>query len=131
MTKLTEHIQEADWKKEKHVPVIECAEAVKTGEALQVKVSIGKEIAHPNTTEHHIRWISLFFLPEGGRSTYQVAHFEFTAHGESVDGANQGPVYTDHTATASLKLSKPGTLYALALCNIHGLWQSAKEVKVG
>ena len=30
-----------------------------------VTVSVGKEIPHPNTTEHHIRWIKLFFKGEG------------------------------------------------------------------
>ena len=96
-----------------------------------MKVSVGKEIAHPNTTEHHIRWISVYFQPEGGKFTYQIGHFEFSAHGESAGGANQGPVYTNHEITASLKISKPGIIYATALCNIHGLWQSSQELKLG
>ena len=62
MEKIGLLIQEADWKVEKHVPVIECPDSVKADEMFQVKVGLGKEIAHPNTTEHHIRWISLFFL---------------------------------------------------------------------
>ncbi|MFZ5906555.1 MAG: desulfoferrodoxin family protein, partial [Nitrospirota bacterium] len=65
MTKIGEFYQSADWKSEKHVPVIDCPAAVKAGENFQVTVSIGKEVAHPNTTEHHIRWIQLFFKPEG------------------------------------------------------------------
>ncbi len=128
--KLNEQIQEADWKKEKHVPVIECADEVKAGEVFEVKASLGKEITHPNTTEHHIRWISLYFRPEGEKFTYQVGQYEFSAHGESAQGANEGPIYTHHEVTASLKLNKSGTLFALALCNIHGLWESSKEIKV-
>ena len=53
-------IQSGDWKGEKHVPVIEAPEEVASGEAFTVTVSVGKEIPHPNTTEHHIRWIKLF-----------------------------------------------------------------------
>jgi superoxide reductase len=128
--KLGERIQEADWKAEKHVPVIECPDQVKADELFEVKVSLGKEIPHPNTTEHHIRWISLFFHPDGAKFTYQVGRYEFSAHGESVEGANKGPVYTHHEVTASLKISKQGVLYALAYCNIHGLWQSAKEINI-
>jgi desulfoferrodoxin (superoxide reductase-like protein) len=56
-----------------------------------------------------------------------VGHFEFSAHGEAVDGSNKGPVYTHHSVSASLKISRCGVLYATALCNIHGLWESAKE----
>jgi superoxide reductase len=128
MAMLGERIQHADWKKEKHVPVIECPDKVKVDEFFGVKVSLGKEIAHPNTTEHHIRWITLYFHPEGDKFTYDVAHFEFNAHGEAVAGPNEGPVHTHHEASTSMKITKPGTLHALALCNIHGLWESTKEI---
>ncbi len=130
MKQFGELFQTADWKTEKHVPVIECPERVKAGESFSVKVTLGKEIAHPNTTEHHIRWISVYFHPEGERYPCHVGHFEFSAHGESLEGPNKGSVYTNHEATASVKISKPGIIYATALCNIHGLWQSAKEIKV-
>ena len=128
MVNLSERIQRADWKKEKHVPVIECPDQVKAGEVFQVKVTLGKEIAHPNTTEHHIAWIALYFHPEGDKFTYHVGQFELWAHGGSVAGPNQGPVYTHHEVVAAMKVDKPGTLYALAYCNIHGLWEGAKEI---
>ena len=123
--------QSDDWKKEKHVPVIECPDEVKADEFFQVKVSLGKEIAHPNTTEHHIRWIQLYFRPDGDKFSYQVGLFEFTAHGESVEGANKGPVYTHHTVSAELKVNKAGTLVAAAFCNIHGLWESSRAIRLG
>jgi superoxide reductase len=125
-----ETIQHADWKKEKHVPVIECPDQVKADEIFEVKASVGKEIGHPNTTEHHIRWIALYFHPEGDKFTYEVGRYEFNAHGESVQGANQGPVYTHHAVGAAMKVNKPGTLYALAYCNIHGLWESKQEIRL-
>jgi superoxide reductase len=127
---IEEHIQQADWKKEKHVPVIECPDYVPADEMFEVKVTLGKEIAHPNTTGHHIRWISLYFKPEGDKFIYDVAHFDFNAHGESTAGADQGPVYTHHEGTVSMKVTKPGTLYALSYCNIHGLWEYAKEIEL-
>jgi len=43
-------------------------------------------------------------------------------------GPNQGPVTTNHQVRTSMKISKSGSLYALALCNIHGLWQSTKKI---
>ena len=122
--------QSADWRKEKHVPVIECPDQVKADEFFEVMASIGKEIAHPNTTEHHIRWIQLVFKPEGDKFAYQVGNFEFTAHGESVEGPNTGPAYTNHSVTAGLKLKKSGVLYATSFCNIHGFWKYEKAIKV-
>jgi superoxide reductase len=128
MKTIGELYRTADWKSEKHVPVIDCPDRVATDEIFEVTVSIGKEVAHPNTTEHHIRWIQLFFLPEEEKSAYQVGSFEFCAHGESLNGGNNGPVYIHHTATMQLKLKKSGTLYATALCNLHGLWESSKFI---
>lgn len=125
-----ERFQQADWKAEKHVPVIDCPGEVKAGENFEIKVAIGKEIAHPNTTEHHIRWIEVYFAPEGDKFTYEVGRFEFNAHGEAADGANEGPVYTHHAVSAWAKLKKAGTLYATSLCNIHGLWESSFDIKV-
>ena len=130
LEKLGALIQEADWKIEKHVPVIEGPDTVKADEILQVTVGLGKEVAHPNTTDHHIRWISLFFLPEEEKFPYHLGYYEFNAHGESVKGPNTSSVYTHHEVTTSFKTGKPGTILALALCNIHGLWQSAKEIKL-
>lgn len=125
-----DHLKKADWKKEKHIPVIECPSKVKVGEFFEVKVSIGKEIAHPNTTEHHIRWIQVFFYPEGDKFAYQVGNFEFTAHGESAQGPNTGPVYTNHEVKFSMKIDKPGTLYAMSYCNIHGFWEYSVKIEV-
>ena len=125
-----EFYQTADWKTEKHVPVIECPDSVAADQMFSVKATIGKEVAHPNTTEHHIRWISLYFHPEGDKFPFEVGHFEFNAHGEATDGPNKGPVYTNHEITAVMKVSKPGIIYATSLCNIHGLWKSEKELKL-
>lgn len=125
-----ERYQQADWKTEKHVPVIDCPAEVKAAENFEIKVSIGKEIAHPNTTEHHIRWISIYYAPEGEKSTYEIGRFEFNAHGEAVAGANEGPAYTHHAVSAWVGLKKSGTIYATSLCNIHGLWESSFDIKV-
>ena len=130
MKKIGEFYQTADWKEEKHVPVIEAPVSVKADEIFNVTLSVGKEVAHPNTTEHHIRWIQLFFKPEGEKFIYQVGNFEFTAHGEAVAGANEGAVHTHHCVTASLKIQKPGVLIATSLCNIHGLWEHSQTIMV-
>ncbi len=122
--------QSADWKKEKHVPVIEIPEKVGKGEILEVRVSVGKEIPHPNTTEHHIRWIELLFLPDGEKFPYEIGRAEFLAHGESVEGANKSTVYAEPIALFTFKTEKSGKLIAASYCNIHGLWSNEVELKV-
>lgn len=126
--KLGDRIQSADWKAEKHVPVIEGPDQVAANQPFQVTVTVGKEIPHPNTTEHHIRWIALYFQPEGDKFIYEIGRGDFAAHGESVKGANQGPAYTHPVALFSVQVNTPGTLIAVSYCNIHGLWESSKEI---
>jgi superoxide reductase len=130
MANLTDSFQFADWKTEKHVPVIECAESVRKGEVFPITVTIGKEVVHPNTTAHHIRWIDVYFHPENEKYPIQIAKVNFTAHGASTEGADTSTVYTHHTAVINLKTDKPGTIHASSYCNIHGLWQSSKKISI-
>jgi len=130
MSEIKDLFQSADWKREKHVPVIEVSDRVKKGEFFPVKVSIGKEIAHPNKTEHHISWIEVYFLPQGEKFPFQIGRAEFSAHGASAQGPDTSSVYTHHEVSLSFKTDKPGTLYASSLCNIHGLWQSSRTLEV-
>ena len=131
MAEIKDLYQAADWKTEKHVPVIEAPVSVKKGDAVQVMVSVGKQVAHPNTTPHHIRWIEVYFQPEGSKFPFQVARCDFTAHGESPDGPDTSTVYSSPSVQCTFKTEKPGTIMASAYCNIHGLWGSSKTLGLG
>jgi len=130
MASFKELIQTADWKTEKHVPVIEGPDKVKKGECAEISLSVGKQIAHPNTTEHHIAWVELYFQPQGEKFPYQVGRFEFTAHGASAQGPNVSTVYSCPQAKVCFKTEKSGVLLASSYCNIHGLWGGSKELGV-
>ncbi len=130
MAKFGDLLQEADFKTEKHAPVIEAPDTAKVDDAVTIKASIGKEIAHPNTTEHHIVWIELHFKPDNDKFSHQLSVNRFTAHGESAQGANQGSAYTEPVCETTVKLKESGTLYATSYCNIHGLWESQKRIEV-
>jgi len=130
MSVIGNHVQSADWKSEKHVPVIEVKGPAKKGESFEVTVSIGAEIPHPHTTEHHIRYIQLFFRPEDEKFIIHLGTFQFEAHGESVEGANAGSAKCEPKATGTITLEKPGELVALSYCNIHGLWDNSQKVEV-
>jgi superoxide reductase len=131
MAEIKDLYQTADWKTEKHVPVIEAPVSVKKGDAVQVMVSVGKQVAHPNTTPHHIRWIEVYFQPDGSKFPFQVARCDFTAHGESPDGPDTSTVYSSPSVQCAFKTEKPGTIMASAYCNIHGLWESSKILGLG
>ena len=130
MNRFGELFSSDDWRTEKHVPVIEAPDKISRGDFLKVTVAVGKEIPHPNTTEHHIRWIDVYFLPQGEKFPYQIGKAEFTAHGESAKGANEGGVYTHPECTFSFQTDKSGTIFAASYCNIHGLWQNSKNIEI-
>ncbi len=124
-------IQSADWKAEKHAPVLEFPDSVQAEERFTITASVGKEIAHPNTTEHYISWIQVFFKPEGEKFMVQLAEARFTAHAESAAGANDGSALSEPAVSVDVKLKKSGTIHALSYCNIHGLWESEKAISIG
>lgn len=123
MKSLGTMLQSGDWKGEKHVPVIHLPEKVKKGEEIEIKTLIGEEIPHPNTLEHHIAWVKVFYHPEGSKFPIEIGNYEFVAHGE-------GEVYCEPYITTKVKLNKSGTIHALSYCNIHGLWENSVDVMV-
>ena len=124
---LSDLIKEADWKKEKHVPVIEIPSTVTAGEPVKVAVSVGREIAHPNTPEHFIAWIKLFFQAEGAPFPVEVGDYHFSVHGGDDDGAFPK---AEPFVEAKVSFESSGKLMALGYCNIHGLWQGEAEFAV-
>jgi superoxide reductase len=115
---------------ELHTPVIEAPDVAEKGKPVTVMVTVGKNTPHPNTTEHHISYVEVFFLPQGEKFPTQLGKFEFDSHGASVTGPNTSTVYTEPTVQLTFKTEKPGTIYAYSYCNWHGLWQSAKAIDV-
>jgi superoxide reductase len=130
MADLKDLLQSADWKTEKHVPVIECPDKVKKGESVKIAVSVGKEIPHPNTTEHHIRSIEIYILADGDKFPFQISRFELNTHGESTLGPNTSTIYSEPKVEVVFKTEKGGLIFATSYCNIHGIWKSTKEIKV-
>ena len=96
--------------KEKHVPVIELVDCPDCGEKV-IKITVGKETPHPNTIEHHIKWVALFGV-KGGLAVH-VASFDL------------GPSYGVPTVVTHANLSDFSDLIAIEYCNIHGLWESS------
>ena len=117
------YIRTADWKTEKHVPVIHAPDRIKSGEPVEITVTVGEETPHPNQPDHYIAWIELYYVPKGGNTVFPIGRAEFAAHGEV-------KVWTEPRATFTAKLPRSGKLVALSLCNIHGLWMSERDIEV-
>ena len=107
---------EAISKVETHTPKIEAPDKVKAGEEYEVKISVGP---HPNTVQHSIRYVKLYFREEG--RAFNPIHLATII---------LEPEYAEPKISLKLKLKKSGTLYAVEYCNLHGLWEARKEIKV-
>ncbi len=99
--------------KEKHVPVVELKACKECGEDA-VKITVGKEVAHPNTVEHHIKWIALFGVKSG--VAVHIATFDL------------GPTYGKPTVVTHVNLEGFSDLVAVDYCNIHGLWEGSLKL---
>lgn len=99
--------------KEKHVPYLEAGERKSGGH--RVKVIVGKETPHPNTTEHHIAWVELYGEEKNG----QVIHLGRTEF---------GPGYTGPNTRFHVDITRFKAFHALSYCNVHGVWQNRIEL---
>lgn len=99
--------------KEKHVPVIELINCRECGKNA-VKITVGKETAHPNTIEHHIKWITLFGVKNS--LAMHIATFAL------------GPTYGAPTVVAHVNKEELSELIAVEYCNLHGLWESSLKL---
>jgi superoxide reductase len=130
MTSMHDLYKSGEWKTEKHVPAIDVEDNVSKGQPIGVRLTVGKEIAHPNTSEHHIVWTAAYFQPDGSKFPYEIGRFVFSAHGASVDGPNTSTVFTAPDVSFTFKTDKSGTIFASSYCNIHGLWENSKTITV-
>ncbi len=98
----------------KHVPVINAPDAVQQGECFEVEVTVGELLAHPNERGHYIHFVELY-----ADETY-LGRADFT------------PVTTCPTATFCVRLEHiHRQLRAFEFCNLHGVWEGDKALKVG
>lgn len=107
---------EAITKVESHTPRIEAPDKVRVGEPFKLVIRVGP---HPNTVQHSIRYIEVFFKEEGRVfNPITLAKIELT------------PGYADPDVSLILRLKKSGILYVIEYCNLHGLWEARKAITV-
>ena len=104
--------------REKHVPIITAPKTAAAGKPFTVTVEVGKVVKHPNTVEHHIRWIQLYAKDPDSSYAVELGAFTF------------GPTLALPKVTVEIMLARSATLHAVGHCNIHGLWDYSADVAV-
>ena len=102
--------------KEKHVPIIIIDKGHREKRDI-VRVVVGHEVAHPNTETHHIAWIELYGIKKDNNQVINLGR------------AAWAPVYSNPNVRFQInQIGDFKSFYALAYCNIHGLWGNSLEL---
>lgn len=101
--------------KEEHLPLLSIDKGHRAGHDI-VRVVVGHESPHPNAPEHHIVWIELFGV---GVSDDRVVE---------IGRAVCSPVFSNPNVRFQINgIEEFRSFYALAYCNVHGLWGNSVE----
>jgi superoxide reductase len=112
MSQPTDPVNPTDLEK-KHIPVITAPDRVKAGECFEVTVEVSKLLAHPNENGHFVEFIDLY------AGKLYVARLDLTAK------------RTCPVLKLCVALEKDlGPLRAFARCNLHGVWESTKQITI-
>lgn len=108
----TEDPDEMNALERKHAVVIDAPDKVKENEPFEVEVRVGEYQEHPNEPGHFIEWMELY-----SGDTF-LARLSLT------------PEKSHYVMKTTVKLDHSHPLRAWAKCNLHGLWEGSKEIKV-
>ena len=108
----TDDPEEMSALEKKHTVVIDAPDKVKEGEEFEVTMHVGEYKEHPNEVGHFIEWMELY-----SGDTF-LARLDLS------------PEKTHYVMKTTVKLDHAHPLRGRAKCNLHGLWESEKEVKV-
>ena len=96
--------------REKHVPFIEIKDCEDCNELI-LAIRIGKDIFHPSTKDHYIEHIGLHGLTQDDKVIF-VSRFEL------------GKENTIPSVKVHIKKGRFKKIFAVSLCNLHGLWEN-------
>ena len=124
MTESRSNLKTMERNTDSHTPVIECPDKVEAGKIFRIKLSLGNGTGHPDTTEHHICRVSLYYSDSDGKTVRQLAGVEYDSHSPERDALSR------YETTIDAKISESGVLHAMAYCNVHGLAEAIRQITV-
>jgi len=97
----------------KHYPTVEAPESASPRESFKVTVTVGKDLPHPDKGDHFIQWVDLYV------DDAYLSRLDFT------------PTVSGTPVSVTLKLNYDCTIRAISRCNLHGMWEGSKKIKIG
>ncbi|MFW9993001.1 MAG: desulfoferrodoxin family protein [Candidatus Odinarchaeota archaeon] len=99
----------------KHDVTINAPDSVKTGETFEVELLVGEKMTHPNMPGHWIQYIELY------AGDALISRFDM----------NAATITTPRVKiTVQLPAWASPVLVARERCNLHGVWEAKKKIKI-
>ncbi len=108
----TEDPEQMSALEKKHAVIIDAPDSVKSGEKFEATIKVGEHKNHPNELSHFIEWMELYV-----GDTF-LARLDLS------------PEKTDYVMKATVQLDHAHPIRGRAKCNLHGIWESEKEIEV-
>ena len=105
-------VDQMDALEKKHAVIIDAPDSVMEGESFEVTLNVGEFMEHPNEIGHFIEWMELY-----SGDTF-LARIDLT------------PQKTEYVMKTTVNLDHAHTLRGRAKCNLHGLWETEKQIEV-
>lgn len=104
--------EEMDVLEKKHAVIINAPDEIERSDFFEVEVKVGEYKEHPNELGHFIEWIELY-------------------HGDTfLTRLDLTPEKTNYFLKTKIKISYQHPLRARAKCNLHGIWEGEKSIKI-
>ncbi|OUJ19363.1 Desulfoferredoxin [Methanonatronarchaeum thermophilum] len=108
----TQEVEDMTVLEKKHSVVIEAPNKIGKEKKFKVVVKVGEHMEHPNEPGHFFEWIELY------------------ADDTFLSRIHLTPEKTHHKLITEIKLNEPTKLVGRARCNIHGVWEGEKQIKI-
>ncbi|MCP4482376.1 MAG: hypothetical protein GY817_06295 [bacterium] len=100
--------------KEKHVPGLKLTGCSPCGD-LGLTISVGDEVPHPTTPEHHIKHLGVHGLTKDNKLVF-ITRLEL------------GDGYVLPNVKINIKPDVFTKVFVTSFCNIHGLWENSIDI---
>ncbi len=111
-TPSTDDPEERNALEKKHAVIIDAPDEVEENEPFEVEVRVGEYKEHPNEPGHFFEWMELY---SGDTFLSRIS---------------LSPEKTHYVMKTTVKLDHAHSLKARAKCNLHGAWESTKEIEL-
>lgn len=110
--------------------IIDAPDTVRKEEYFKIRVAVFGRSVYSEKINNQISWIALYFHSEDSDVPVEIGKAGFSSGKMGVQAARSGFVDTKQEVCLGFKTDKPGILFVVSLCAVHGLRQNYKTLNI-